>query len=508
MKTKSSYSNEFCFNPGSWATLLLALGFIASAGLYLFLAFKQPTDGQVYETRLDGQLIVVGSPLGDSGPLVPGDKLLAIEGKPATTTDIQFIARPPGWQIGGVAQYLVQRGDVKLELEVPLVARSLSTIFRIYDLNGTFFPASLLFCLIGFIVFFLRPRETAARLLMLFSVYWNTMDLIVSADTAPTFYYYPTGLFWMNVILNSLWPLMFAMILHFILVFPLQKWPLTRWPRLSIPVIYGVPATAIALALSINQIYIYVVVLGVTILSVILAMITATAHNLRHIHDPVTRAQIGWVVLGISTQVAAVPIVFGLQSLLPNLDVTITEIPAIFHMLLPLCIGIAITRYRLFDIDIIIRRTLQYTLITGLLALVYFGGVALLQSIFGVITSQADSPLVTVISTLVIAALFNPLRLRTQNFIDRHFYRKKYDAQRALAQFAVTARGEVETGRLTSSLLGIVQEAMQPEQVTLWLAQGQPAGATSRRSEKESQHLASNGARNDSRTLAGYNIDN
>jgi hypothetical protein len=475
MKTKGSHSNEFRFNSGSWATLLLALGFIASAGLYLFLAFKQPTDGQVYETRLDGQLIVLGSPLGDSGPLVPGDKLLAIEGKPATTTDLQFIVRPPGWQIEGVAQYLVQRVDVKLELEVPLVARSLSTIFRIYDLNGTFFPASLLFCLISFIVFFLRPLETAARLLMLFSVYWNTMDLIVSADTAPTFYYYPTGLFWMNVILNSLWPLMFAMILHFILVFPLQKWPLTRWPRLSIFVIYGVPATATALALSINQIYIYVVALGVTILSVILAMITATAHNLRHIHDPVTRAQIGWVVFGISTQVAAVPIVFGLQSLLPDLHVTITELPAIFHMLLPLCMGIAITRYRLFDIDIIIRRTLQYTLVTGLLALIYFGSVVLLQNLFTAVGGQ-QSPVIIVISTLIIAALFSPLRYRIQEFIDQRFYRKKYDAERMLQVFAQSVRSETDLDKLTAELVYIAQETMQPMQLSVWIKDARRSG--------------------------------
>jgi hypothetical protein len=152
--------------------------------------------------------------------------------------------------------------------------------------------------------------------------------------------------------------------------------------------------------------------------------------------------------------------------------------------LFALAIGIAILKYRLYDIDLIIRRTLQYSLLTGLLALSYFSGVVLLQGIFNLMTGTPGSSLVTVITTLGIAALFNPLRHRVQGFIDRRFYRKKYDAERALAQFAVTARDEVESGRLTSSLLGIVRETMQPEQATLWLAQGQPAGATSRQSEE------------------------
>lgn len=136
---------------------------------------------------------------------------------------------------------------------------------------------------------------------------------------------------------------------------------------------------------------------------------------------------------------------------------------------LPVAICVAVLRYRLYDIDLIIRKALIYTSLTILLALVYFGGVVVLQEILAPLTGQGNSPLVLVITTLGVAALFSPLRRRVQEAIDRRFFRRKYQAEHVLADFARAARDESDLEALTSELERVVRETIQPEQVRLWL---------------------------------------
>ena len=137
---------------------------------------------------------------------------------------------------------------------------------------------------------------------------------------------------------------------------------------------------------------------------------------------------------------------------------------------IPIATGIAILRYRLYDIDRIINRTLVYGSLTVMLALLYFGGVSAIQALFGALTGQEEQPqLAIVVSTLVIAALFMPLRRRIQSFIDRSFYRSKYDAAKTLEAFSAKLREETDLDALSDELTRVVSETMQPAHVSVWL---------------------------------------
>ena len=190
--------------------------------------------------------------------------------------------------------------------------------------------------------------------------------------------------------------------------------------------------------------------------------------------DSVTRKQIQWFVaamalIGLSLLVdlasgSANSTSKGFSADFDNLSV----------LVIPVAITIAILRYRLWDIDVLIRRTLIYSVLTGLLALAYLGSVLVLQRLFQALTGQEQGQIVTVISTLAIAALFVPLRRRVQTFIDRRFYRRKYDAARILAAFGATAREDVNLDDLTGRLVSVVDETIEPSSVAVWLRGPRP----------------------------------
>jgi hypothetical protein len=200
-------------------------------------------------------------------------------------------------------------------------------------------------------------------------------------------------------------------------------------------------------------------------------------HRYRRVSSPMQRQQTKWLVFGFGLVcVTLLPWFFlvGLSGV-PNASATeafftliVTPFGSLMLIVIPVAIAIGILRYRLWDIDILVRKTLLYSILTGLLALTYFGGVVILQSVFAALGGQR-SELAIVASTLAIAALFLPLRRRVQNAIDRRFYRRKYDAAKTLAEFGQTARDETDLEKLTARLVEVVQETMQPAHVSLWL---------------------------------------
>lgn len=198
-------------------------------------------------------------------------------------------------------------------------------------------------------------------------------------------------------------------------------------------------------------------------------------YRYRRVATPIQRQQTKWVLMGFLCMFVGMMAwaIFAEIAPLPpgpsRLLFYASLVPQYFLIsIFPAAITVSIMRYRLWDIDLVIRRTLQYALLTGLLALTYFGSIVLLQAIFGTLTG-AQSPVVIVLSTLLIAALFTSLRRRVQKVIDRRFFRQKYDAQQVLAAFAVTARDETDLDELMWELQRVVEGTMQPEGVGVWL---------------------------------------
>jgi hypothetical protein len=216
------------------------------------------------------------------------------------------------------------------------------------------------------------------------------------------------------------------------------------------------------------------ILFGFFILFLVLALVSVVVRYLRS--GDVQRQQIKWLML--ATALSALMVFFeeitGIE-----LD---TEVPfAVSIALFPSAIAVAIFRYRLYDIDVIINRALVYGVLSASLALVYIGGVVGLQGLLSPLFGEGDQ-FAVVGSTLAIAALFNPLRRRIQSFIDRRFYRHKYDAQKTLESFGVRLRQETDLDTLGGDLVSVVRETMQPEHVALWLRE--PSGVTRPKGEK------------------------
>ena len=194
-------------------------------------------------------------------------------------------------------------------------------------------------------------------------------------------------------------------------------------------------------------------------------------YRYRWVSDPSQRQQTKWVVFGVMVALGGTCMLLLLDIVVPSgvlASLVGNTIYLILALLIPISIAVAVLRYRLYNIDILINRTLVYSTLTGTLVALYFGAIVVLQRFFVVLTGE-KSTLAVVASTLAIAALFNPLRRRIQSFIDRRFYRSKYDAAKILEAFSAKLWGETDLDTLSGDLVSVVRETMQPAYVSIRL---------------------------------------
>jgi len=211
--------------------------------------------------------------------------------------------------------------------------------------------------------------------------------------------------------------------------------------------------------------------------------IYSQGYRYRRTASSVQRQQIKWVVFGISaalTGFVGISLLLGVFAPEPTSPgallaylVGSTFLGYLAILLIPVSIGVAVLRYHLFDIDLIINRTLVYVTLTVILAVLYEGAIVVLQHLFRVLTGQ-ESQVAAVASTLTIAAMFEPLRRRIQDLVDRGFYRRKYDAEKTLEAFSAKLKNETDLEALNDELLGVVTETMHPVHVSLWLRPDTP----------------------------------
>ncbi|HSN73822.1 MAG TPA: hypothetical protein VL334_01880 [Anaerolineae bacterium] len=473
--------DEGRFDRGAWLTLAVACGWSLVVIAFSLYVYRFPTDGWQYGSadNRQGAFTAEINLSGTPSVLEAGDRVVAIDGQQLTPDGIPPF--PPDLQVGQTVRYTVERGEQTLAVDVPLVQLDALALWRSLVGQLRLEPREMIVSLAALLVvafaFFLRPGNLGARYLLLIFGFYFALSWFGSTLSSLYLSTFPVGAQTITQMIGLSWAwFFFATLIQLPLAFPVIKAPLRRFPRLLPALLYSI-AFVVCLAgsyqavvtgdsLSAGVFLLFMLYLVLTVIAIFGSLI----HNWRTLTEPAARAQLRWLTLGMGIGLG-VPFVVMAGVLVSGGDFGSANIDWVLWLilLLPVCIAIAITRYRLFDIDVIIRKTLVYTVLTALLALVYFGIVVLLQGLFSRLAGVEQSTLAVVVSTLVIAALFTSLRRRIQDWIDRRFYRKKYDAQQVLAQFAITARDETDLDALLAELVRVVDETLQPEHVSVWL---------------------------------------
>jgi hypothetical protein len=388
------------------------------------------------------------------------------------------------WSLWGLSLTLTAVALLLLALNVSSPPTHIFATWLDNTLNAVFFST------VGAIVASRRPENPVGWLLCLyglaqgiyhFSAQYAIYALLAQPDSLPA----GEAFAW---VYSWLLPIIIGLSVFLILLFPTGRLPSRRWRWVTWPTVAFILVVAVSDAFSpgpvgglgpirnplgiegfSNLVYNSILFNVVPLVLLVAAASSVFVRSRRTIG--VERQQIKWFAYAAAATVIGLVLAYGIPGMMDvplwferiGYAILLVLIPAI-----PISIGIAILRYRLYDIDILINRTLVYGTLTATLVGVYFGGIVVLQRVFVLLTGQRYT-LAVVASTLAIAALFNPLRRRIQSFVDRRFYRRKYDARKTLETFSAKLRDETDLQTLNNELVGVVRETLQPAHVSLWL---------------------------------------
>lgn len=463
-----------------WFVLAIAVLLVSLSAGQLAYRAGQPTDGWLVHGgpfgTPDGSRLIYDMALTRQPTLlVPGDRVYAVESYPVDPVRLSIglgeavsLAR---WRADLPLRYSVLRDGASITISVEPTHWTIKSWLRYMTMNmdraANTVAVAILVC-IGLLVFLRRSDLAASRALLLLCAgllaQWTSgslpdgVSVMVHPLVRSLTLFFTYSIFF-TVIAPS--------VLVFALVFPEPR-PLVRKRPWLLAALFAPPWAVIWLIARTGRSE-----LGwLCALIYVVASIVVLARSLATANDPVSRAQLQWAgtgfIVGMALTLVTYAAIFGLVS--DPWDEIFRAGTSAGLIVTGVALAIAVLRYQLFDIDLIIRRTLVYTVVTAMMVTTYLGSIIVLQTAFVSLTGQRSQAAVA-LSTLAIAVLFNPLRQRVQGWIDHRFYRSRYDAGRIVTGFASIAQNEADLSQITSEMMNVICDTMQPTFAGFWLTQ-------------------------------------
>lgn len=464
MTTSAQPKPESHFDRDSWIVAAAAALYLGVALILMLIGLRFPSDGWQYDDFEEERgLLAVHNISGDASPLQPSDVVAVVDGQAILTASLRPTTASEAWRTGGVARYIVIRNGQTLELDVILKPQSLAYWWRFITTGGNLSDniAAVIRLALALFVFMRRPRNLGARALLLafaMMLSANIFDVVnlMALGFSPPAYGYGYVFFSLG---GWAWGIMPALI-TFVLVFPVRKGPMHHHARLTLALLFGLPAALTLMVLAVNMVQIFWVALSVLVVGFLVTTVVSTFHTLRTNRDPMIRAQLGWMMLGLVLSIGLPFVWWQLGAVwLPGspLMTGLGAVGPVLYFAFPLCTTIAILRYRLFDIDIIINRALVYGTLTTLVIGLYVFVVGYLGAIFRTETNLG----ISLAATGLVAVLFQPLRDRLQRGVNRLMYGQRDEPVAVLSQLGARLEATLAPNEILPGLVDTVTQTLK-----------------------------------------------